>query len=311
MLPGEIVRHRHDVEHADADGLLLLGGHQRFAEVHHPLQRAAEPARHRHVAARQGRRAFRRVHLQEVDLARVHAQMLQRAQHLVMRHVAHGARHLPALQVLRVGLGDARVLVDDAVVVLRVGHRRADQLQRGALGHPHHEGRQPLGVGDLHVARHHRGGHLVAVAERTPVDLGAHLLVEGAVGLERQVRRRPLQEVRHRDLVAMPGRCSGGGCHHAQGRQGACHARKPAGCLCCFHRRSPVVGVDGFPPCAPDGARFACVPASRTRCMGEDRPVRTRNPGNHPLPRRGSPRTGCGRIGAIRCIDSFRGCEAV
>ena len=220
MVVGEALGHRDDVEDANADRLLLRRCHQLVAVLLHPLERAAEGAGRGDVSARKRDGGIGAVHLHHVDLGGVDAQMIERAQELVVGHVADRGRDLLALQFARIRLRDAGVGVDDAVVGLRVAHRHADELERETVGDRDNPRHQPLGIGDLHVARDHRLAHLVAVAEGAPLHLDAHCLVIGLLELRYLVRGRPLEEVSHRDLVE-------GGCRrceqHRHTRRDDCH----------------------------------------------------------------------------------------
>ena len=191
------------------DRLLLGAGHQRLADGLHPVERPAEGAGHRHVAAHQRHRRVGAVHLHDLDLGGVDAEMLERPEQLVVGDVAGRRRHLLALELLGVRLGDAAVVADDAEVVLGIGDGDADELQRGAVGDADHEGHEAVAVGDVDVARDHRLVHLGAGAEGAPLDLDAELLVVGLVHLGDLVRRRPFEEVGHRHLVLRRRRAGG------------------------------------------------------------------------------------------------------
>ena len=183
----------------------------------HAPESPAPAAGHGHLASRQRRRAVDRHHVDHLHLAGVDAQMFQRAQQLVVGDRAEGNGDLLALQGLGIGLVDGRLVVDHAVVVLGVGDGHAHRLQRGALGDRDGEGNGTHGIGDLHLARHHRLRHGRAGFEGAPVQLDAHLLVVPLFGLRDLVRRRPLREVGDGDLR---GRLRGG---TAQGRN---HGRR-------------------------------------------------------------------------------------
>ena len=213
MVLGEALGRGDHVEDPDADRLLFGRGHQHRADLLHALERPAERAARRYVPARQGDRRVRPVHLHHVHLRGVHAEVVEHPEQLVVGHIADGGRDLLAFQLGRVGLGDAGVAVDHAVVGLGIAHRHPDELERKPVGDGDHPGHQPLGVGDVDVARGHRLAHLVAVAEGAPFHLDAQGLVVGLLELRDLVRGRPLEEVGHRDLVE--GGCGG----HEQGRR--------------------------------------------------------------------------------------------
>ena len=177
MIVGEILVHRDDVEDANADRLLLCRGHQLRAVLLHPLERASEGAGCGDIPARERDRRIGAVHLNHADLGGIDAEVIEHAQQLVVGDVADGRRDLLAFQLGRICLCDAGIGMDDAVVCLCVAHRHTDEFERQAVGDRDHPGDQPLGIGDLHVARDHRLAHLVAVTEGAPFDFDAHRLV--------------------------------------------------------------------------------------------------------------------------------------
>ena len=172
-----------------------------MTELLHALQRTAETAGHGDVTTGQGRGRLGRIHLQQLHLVCIDLEIVEHSQKFVVCDIADGRGNLLAFQVLGIGLSNPRIIADHAIVVRSVGYGSTDEFQRQPLGHGDHERNQSLRIGDLHVARGHCRRHFVAVAERAPVDLHAHLLVEGAVGLVDQVRRWPFEEIGDCNLV--------------------------------------------------------------------------------------------------------------
>ena len=155
MIVGETLGRRDDVKDPDADGLLLGRRHQHRAELLHPLERPSEGAAGRHVPPSEGNRRIGPVHLDHLDLRGVDPEVVEHAEQLVVSHVADRRGDLLAFQIGSVGLCDAGVAVDGAVVrlgisasisarrriqrvsgLLRQTHRGGLELPRRAHGHP-------------------------------------------------------------------------------------------------------------------------------------------------------------------------------
>ena len=175
-------------------------------------------------------------------------------------------------------LGDAGVVAHDAGVVVGVGHGHAHHLDRRVVGDAHHEGHEALRVGDVHVARDHGLGHLVAVAEGAELHRDAQALLVGALDLRHLVGGGPLQEVGHRHLVGhlvgrvLRPRGLRGGEGHRRGeersRRSPCHlpSARPCGFWPCIrHRNRPRGKLHATPPPGRMGAARRPRPAGRCR----------------------------------------------
>ena len=208
MRLGEAARRRDDVEHADAQGLLLgTGHHQVAARGQHRVDRPTERTRHRDVAVLEGGdRSRPALGGDEAHVVERHTQVLEHLEQLEVRHVAD--RRVDRLAGQRLGgvvLGHGVVGMRHTVVGVRVRHGHTDDHVVGTRRHVVGEGRQALRVRDVDVAGLHRQRHVVARREGMPIHRHPEHVVIGHFDLRHLVGRRPLQEVGDVQLVEATG----------------------------------------------------------------------------------------------------------
>ena len=179
------------------------GHHQIAAVGDHLVHRAAERARHGHRArVQRSHRSRAALRLDQLHRGGVHPEMLKHAQQLEVGHVAQRRVDLLTRQRLRrVARGDPQIRIGHTVVGIRVAHRHTHQQQVRPARHEVRERRQTLRIGDVDVAGLHRLSHVAARSERDPVHRQTQSFVIGLLGLGHLIRRRPLQEVRHIQLI--------------------------------------------------------------------------------------------------------------
>ena len=208
MVGTELVGGRDDVEHADANGLLFRTGHHQVAAIgDHLVDRTAERTGQCHVTAVErsdsGSTTLRR---NVLNASEVDTKVLQHLQQLEVGHVAdRGVDLLTGQRCSRIGCSHPVVGMRNTVVGIGVGHSHADDLQRGTARHKVRKRRETLRVRDVDITGLHGQGHVATTAKRKPVHLDTEGGVVGLFDLGDLVGRRPLQEIRHVQLVN--GRC--------------------------------------------------------------------------------------------------------
>ena len=115
-----------------------------------------------------------------------------------MGDVADGSGNPLPLEFMGIGLGDARVGVDHAVVGFSIAGGHAHHLEGMAAGDGDYPGHEAVGVGDLHFAGGHGFAHLIPIVEFPPPDLDAYGVVVRLLDAGHVVGGRPLGQTADR-----------------------------------------------------------------------------------------------------------------
>mmetsp|Transcript_17133 Transcript_17133/g.22200 ORF Transcript_17133/g.22200 Transcript_17133/m.22200 type:complete len:342 (+) Transcript_17133:419-1444(+) len=193
------------IEHQNTQFFLLGTGQQHVAMLQHPPQRAAPAADHVQVALCKSCRAVRGRHIHDLHRTDINTEMRHLRQEVIMRSGADRHTHFLARQLACAGFVNLQRLGDNTVVIVGIADSHIHNLDVLSGGRCHHKRRHALAHGNLHITRRHRRRHCGASVERHPVDLDAHFLLIGAVGLGKLERHWPFQEIGHSDLIQMSG----------------------------------------------------------------------------------------------------------
>ena len=204
MLVSEAARSRDDVEHADAKGLLLRTGHNQVAaRSQHHVDRTTKRTRHSDVTVfERGNRSRTTLRRDQRHVAEIHAQVLEHLEQLEMRHVADRRVDVLTRQRRRsIVLRHVVIRMRNTVVGIGIRHRNTHDHMISTAGHIVRERRQTLRIRNVDIARLHRQRHVVTRRERQPVHRQPQNRVIGLLNLRNLVGRRPLQEIRHVELI--------------------------------------------------------------------------------------------------------------
>ncbi|MBS1265194.1 MAG: hypothetical protein MAG471_01031 [Acidimicrobiaceae bacterium] len=144
-----------------------------------------------------------------LERTQIDTEMLQHLQQLEMRHVADRRIHLLTSQGRgRIGRSHPVVRMRDTVVGIGIGHSHTDNLQIRTRRHEVRKRRKTLRIRNVDITGLHGQGHVATTGKRKPVHLDTQSSVIGLIDLGNLVGRRPLQEIRHVQLIQTSSRLS-------------------------------------------------------------------------------------------------------